>query len=34
MQERVDVHGGLLTAGPRLGPGWQVRAELPVRSMA
>jgi signal transduction histidine kinase len=32
MRERVAVHGGRFTAGPRLGPGWQVRAELPVRT--
>ncbi|MFI6279233.1 sensor histidine kinase [Streptomyces sp. NPDC050988] len=34
MRERVEVHGGRFTAGPRLGPGWQVRVELPVRATA
>ncbi|MFK4103884.1 sensor histidine kinase [Streptomyces sp. NPDC019531] len=34
MRERVEVHGGRFTAGPRLGPGWQVRVELPVRTAA
>ncbi|MCX4908941.1 sensor histidine kinase [Streptomyces sp. NBC_00878] len=34
MRERVEVHGGRFTAGPRLGPGWQVRVELPVRTTA
>nr|WSY55148.1 histidine kinase [Streptomyces sp. NBC_00886] len=34
MRERVEVHGGQFTAGPRLGPGWQVRVELPVRTTA
>ncbi len=31
MRERVEVSGGRFTAGPRLGAGWQVDAELPVR---
>jgi hypothetical protein len=26
------VSGGSFTAGPRLGTGWQVAAELPVRA--
>jgi len=34
MRERVDVHGGRFTAGPRLGPGWQIKVELPVRTAA
>jgi signal transduction histidine kinase len=32
MRERVEVSGGSFTAGPRLGAGWQVEAELPVRT--
>lgn len=32
MRERVEVSGGSFTAGPRLGAGWQVDAELPVRT--
>ncbi|MFJ5840841.1 sensor histidine kinase [Streptomyces shenzhenensis] len=31
MRERVEVSGGSFTAGPRLGAGWQVDAELPVK---
>jgi signal transduction histidine kinase len=31
MRERVAVHGGEFSAGPRLGGGWQVRAVVPVR---
>ncbi|WP_326807655.1 histidine kinase [Streptomyces sp. NBC_01775] len=34
MREQVDVYGGRFSAGPRLGPGWQVRVELPVRTAA
>ncbi|MFF4257675.1 sensor histidine kinase [Streptomyces sp. NPDC001663] len=34
MRERVEVSGGKFTAGPRLGAGWQVDAELPVRTVA
>lgn len=34
MREQIDVHGGQFSAGPRLGPGWQIRAELPVRTVA
>ncbi|WP_405586214.1 sensor histidine kinase [Streptomyces sp. NBC_01092] len=34
MRERVEVSGGSFTAGPRLGAGWQVEAELPVRTGA
>jgi signal transduction histidine kinase len=34
MRERVDVHGGRFTAGPRLGPGWQIRVELPAKAAA
>ncbi|WP_244945076.1 sensor histidine kinase [Couchioplanes caeruleus] len=32
MRERVAAVGGRFTAGPRVGPGWQVRAEFPVRT--
>ena len=31
MRERVEALGGSLFAGPRAGPGWAVRARLPVR---
>ncbi|MDQ1047208.1 sensor histidine kinase [Streptomyces sp. V4I2] len=34
MRERVDVHGGRFTAGPRLGPGWQIKVELPAKAAA
>jgi signal transduction histidine kinase len=34
MRERVAVHGGEFSAGPRLGGGWQVRAVVPVRGAA
>jgi signal transduction histidine kinase len=34
MRERVAVHGGQLTAGPRLGAGWQVTAVVPVKAGA
>jgi signal transduction histidine kinase len=34
MRERVAVHGGQFSAGPRLGGGWQVRAVVPVRGAA
>ncbi|WP_405536170.1 histidine kinase [Streptomyces sp. NBC_00075] len=34
MRERVEVSGGRFTAGPRLGAGWQVDAEIPVRTSA
>lgn len=34
MRERVEVSGGSFSAGPRLGAGWQVEAELPVRTGA
>ncbi|MDV3219861.1 sensor histidine kinase [Intrasporangium sp.] len=30
MRERVAVHGGVLTAGPRPGGGWEVSATLPT----
>ena len=30
MRERVDTHGGSLTAGPRPAGGWEVHAMLPV----
>lgn len=33
MRERVEVSGGSFTAGPRLGAGWQVDAELPVKGL-
>jgi signal transduction histidine kinase len=29
MRERVAVHGGRFTAGPRLGGGWHLTAEVP-----
>ena len=32
MRERVLFHGGVLTAGPGSGGGWEVRATLPVPS--
>lgn len=31
MRERVAVHGGEFTAGPRLAGGWQVSARLPAK---
>ncbi|MGI5456482.1 sensor histidine kinase [Streptomyces sp. CA-249302] len=31
MRERVEVSGGTFAAGPRLGAGWQVDAEIPVK---
>jgi signal transduction histidine kinase len=31
MRERVEVSGGSFSAGPRLGAGWQVDAEIPVQ---
>jgi signal transduction histidine kinase len=31
MRERVRACGGLLTAGPVVGGGWQVLARLPAR---
>jgi signal transduction histidine kinase len=31
MRERIAVHGGEFSAGPRLGGGWQVRATVPAR---
>jgi signal transduction histidine kinase len=34
MRERVAVHGGEFSAGPRLGGGWQVRAVVPVRGLS
>ncbi|GGZ80737.1 sensor histidine kinase [Streptomyces bluensis] len=34
MRERVEVSGGSFTAGPRLGAGWQVDAELPLKEPA
>ncbi|MGP4049990.1 sensor histidine kinase [Streptomyces sp. 2A115] len=33
MRERVEVSGGSFTAGPRLGAGWQVDAELPIKEL-
>ncbi|MER6082326.1 histidine kinase [Streptomyces sp. NPDC001833] len=32
MRERVEVSGGTFAAGPRLGAGWQVDAEIPVKN--
>lgn len=32
MRERVSFHGGVLTAGPGSGGGWEVRATLPLPS--
>jgi signal transduction histidine kinase len=29
MRERVAVHGGRFSAGPRLGGGWRIIAEVP-----
>ena len=29
MRERVAVHGGRFSAGPRLGGGWRITAEVP-----
>ena len=34
MRERVSALGGRLRAGPRVGGGFQVRAELPVRALS
>jgi len=34
MRERVAVHGGEFAAGPRRGPGWQVRAVIPIKVAA
>lgn len=34
MRERVGVYDGHLTAGPRLGGGWQVEARLPLPTVA
>jgi glucose-6-phosphate-specific signal transduction histidine kinase len=34
MRERVELVGGTLTAGPRTGGGFEVRALLPARSVA
>jgi len=34
MRERVAVHGGEFAAGPRRGPGWQVRAVIPIKAAA
>jgi len=32
MRERVAVHGGEFSAGPRPGTGWQVRAVIPIKA--
>ncbi|WP_181805570.1 sensor histidine kinase [Streptomyces shenzhenensis] len=34
MRERVEVSGGRFTAGPRLGAGWRVEADLPAKAGA
>ena len=34
MRERVAVHGGEFTAGPRTGGGWRLRASIPVTEAA
>jgi signal transduction histidine kinase len=34
MRERIAVHNGEFSAGPRLGGGWQVRATVPVKGSA
>ena len=34
MRERVAVHGGQFTAGPRPGGGWQVHARIPAKGAA
>ncbi|MFF1277549.1 sensor histidine kinase [Streptomyces marokkonensis] len=31
MRERVEIAGGSFTAGPRIGTGWQVCAQIPTR---
>jgi signal transduction histidine kinase len=33
MRERIALHGGQFAAGPRTGPGWEIKAVLPVRKM-
>ncbi|MCD5311899.1 sensor histidine kinase [Kineosporia babensis] len=32
MRDQLDLHEGKLDAGPQLGPGWLVRAWLPVQA--
>jgi signal transduction histidine kinase len=34
LRERLGLYGGELTAGPRPGGGWQVRAVLPLAEVA
>src|SRR6185437_7096790 len=34
LRERLGLYGGELTAGPRPGGGWQVRAALPLAGVA
>jgi len=34
MRERVALHGGSVSAGPRIGGGWKVQAQIPVPERA
>ena len=33
MRERIAAHGGEITAGPRAGHGWAIRATIPIREV-